>query len=118
MVNYPTSISQYVTLGKLLSDVLNIRVAFTSLNAESDFGPGWSHQGSAMFGVTNGSFGAAEDAYADLAAHCLDACYGDDNRYKPFVTEEGRVTILASIYALSSLEGVIAKSKNRARESF
>lgn len=115
MPNYPTTIQQYIDLGRLLASALNINVRYLDGNDMDPFGPGWSHGGSDDFGILNGDFGAKNDAHADLAARCIDACYSDDPRYDAFITQSGRDIIISSIFALSSIDSIISGSKQPAR---
>jgi hypothetical protein len=104
--NYPTTVSQYVELGKLLASCLEIPVLRLKKGDSKSYGPGWSHDGSHYFGVTNGNFLSADHAYADLAARCLDSCSATGARYDGHVTEEGRKLILSAVKALSHIEGI------------
>lgn len=104
MSNYPSTVSQYVQLGKLLASCLEIPVLRLKEGDSKTYGPGWSHDGSYNFGVTNGNFLTADNAYADLAARCLDSCSASGARYNGHVTPEGRDIILSALRALASIE--------------
>ena len=111
MTHYPTTLQQYVELGKLLAAVLDIRVDYSDGLGERRFGPGWMHGGSDLFGVSNGNFRSDDDAYSDLAALCMDACYSRDERYRGFMTDEGREVILSSIQALGRISDLMSLAK-------
>ena len=104
MNHYPTSVSQYVSLGKLLASCLEISVLKFREGENKDYGAGWSYDGPHFFGVTSGGFPTDDGAYADLAARCIDACSIGGERYNGFVTDEGRERIRSALETMSFLE--------------
>ena len=103
---YPSTVADFVRLGRLLSHCLQIPIV--RLDDSGVFNPGYGYLGSRDFAIMNGGFVDEADAAADLAARCIDACYLQ--AYSAYTTPNVVTCVLSAIEATRVIALVKEKS--------